>query len=747
MTRYAATVRDQYQRPIPGAQIYVYDTTGALVDLTDDLGAPLVNPVLSDDFGGFYFNVPNGEYSLTYVFEGRTVFREEVLIDPAPATSATAAAASAAAAAASAAMVLVGKVATFAISSLPAPDVPRIVFVTDAANTAGSGAGTLAYSDGSQWLDLSGATLTPATLVQRLPYGATAMWLVDAYSAAPSPHIPNAIATEAVSPNLMRYPRRSFAAAKGFYFHATATAVDGGVSDPYGGTEASTLVGTGNWKMIPNNPAGSFPAGEYTLCVNAKRNTGSDQAFAFTMDNGATRSAVKTATSAWQRFTYTFTLGAPVGAVNFGLVSSDGVAGADLQIIDFEIFAGAVDLGLGANNAAGHAYFGDSAYQTQTYAAGVKTNGYASVNLPLSIANTAFTFSALVNVTTAGGFNGMLSELNSYGPLTLHSVIASQGFTDVTASGFAFRNDILADTSIGSGAFSNIVFTPVVDGKYRQFTYTYSAGVLELWVNDVRMYRWEKTLSAYSFYNLWLNTINAANPAAHTLAGFTALWPRKLTNAEVRNAFTLNKERAAVSSVTVDSDTTDRILAIEGDSISEGAITYPGIYAGSFDSPSIWGSTWASSGSTIANLNQRAAAVDGVLPLNKNGRKFILSLLIGANDLAGYASAAQYITDLRAYCMARATAGWIVSLGTILPLDGDATHNSRRATVNADIIANPTLYGMTSGAAIFNFAGDAIMGPDNSRSVNPSHWTDGTHPNATGQAVLETIYRPVINAL
>ncbi len=632
------------------------------------------------------------------------------------------------------------------MATLPDPSVPRIVFVSDAANTAGSGAGTMAYSDGFQWLDLSGATLTPATLVQRLPYGATAVWLVDTYNAA-NPSIANAIATEAVSPNLMRYPRRSFAAAKGFYFHATATAVDGGVSDPYGGTEASTLVGTGNWKMIPNNPQGSFPAVQYTLCVNAKRNTGSDQPFAFTMDNGATRSAVKTATSVWQRFTYTFTLGAPVGAVNFGLVSSDGVAGADLQIIDFEIFAGAVDLGLGANNAAGHAYFGDSAYQTQTYAAGVKTNGYASVNLPLSIANTAFTFSALVNVTTAGGFNGMLSELNSYGPLTLHSVIASQGFTDVTASGFAFRNDILADTSIGSGAFSNIVFTPVVDGKYRQFTYTYSAGVLELWVNDVRMYRWEKTLSAYSFYNLWLNTINAANPAAHTLAGFTALWPRKLTNAEVRNAFTLNKERAAVSSVTVDSDTTDRILAIEGDSISEGAITYPGIYAGSFDSPSIWGSTWASSGSTIANLNQRAAAVDGVLPLNKNGRKFILSLLIGANDLAGYASAAQYITDLRAYCMARATAGWIVSLGTILPLDGDATHNSRRATVNADIIANPTLYGMTSGAAIFNFAGDAIMGPDNSRSVNPSHWTDGTHPNATGQAVLETIYRPVINAL
>lgn len=49
-------VRDKLQRPVEGAQVYVYDADNQLVALTDDSAAVLPNPVLTDELGWFYFN-------------------------------------------------------------------------------------------------------------------------------------------------------------------------------------------------------------------------------------------------------------------------------------------------------------------------------------------------------------------------------------------------------------------------------------------------------------------------------------------------------------------------------------------------------------------------------------------------------------------------------------------------------------------------------------------------------------------
>jgi hypothetical protein len=60
-------------------------------------------------------------------------------------------------------------------------------------------------------------------------------------------------------------------------------------------------------------------------------------------------------------------------------------------------------------------------------------------------------------------------------------------------------------------------------------------------------------------------------------------------------------------------------------------------------------------------LNNRAATLDSVIPPNKNGRKFILSVLIGHNDLVGGESTATFLTNLASYLDARRAWRWWVS--------------------------------------------------------------------------------------
>ena len=80
-------------------------------------------------------------------------------------------------------------------------------------------------------------------------------------------------------------------------------------------------------------------------------------------------------------------------------------------------------------------------------------------------------------------------------------------------------------------------------------------------------------------------------------------------------------------------------------------------------------------------------------------------------------------------------------LGTILPSTASG-FNTARNTVNTTL---RTWVG-THCDAIADFAADATMGPDAAAS-NATYYSDGTHPTAAGQVILETVIRSVINAL
>jgi hypothetical protein len=79
VSRYDDQVLDEFNRPVPGVSIYVYDDAGALDTLTADDASPLANPLTSDANGLFYFNAADGEKLLDFRFgfDGRTRYKQE----------------------------------------------------------------------------------------------------------------------------------------------------------------------------------------------------------------------------------------------------------------------------------------------------------------------------------------------------------------------------------------------------------------------------------------------------------------------------------------------------------------------------------------------------------------------------------------------------------------------------------------------------------------------------------------------
>jgi hypothetical protein len=84
VSRYDDQVLDEFNRPVPGVSIYVYDDAGALDTLTADDASPLANPVTSDADGRFYFNAVAGDKTLEFRFGGRLRYKQEVTVGPPP---------------------------------------------------------------------------------------------------------------------------------------------------------------------------------------------------------------------------------------------------------------------------------------------------------------------------------------------------------------------------------------------------------------------------------------------------------------------------------------------------------------------------------------------------------------------------------------------------------------------------------------------------------------------------------------
>jgi lysophospholipase L1-like esterase len=552
-----------------------------------------------------------------------------------------------------------------------------------------------------------------------LPSGAIGNWF--AFSATPRPHMLNEQSAGPVSANLFTAPRRLFNNTQ-LWQKTGATIVDEAATAPDGSNDASTLTAAGNW-FLSTRAFSNIPAGTYTLAVSAKRNTGSDQQFAFSGDNTATRSPAKTATSTWQRFSYTFTKGSPTSPAAFLLCSVDGSTGANIQICDFELFAGSSDLGPSVPS--GHLYLGTNAFDSRpAYASGavdLSGGSWGLVQFASNFSTAACTTLAVISKTAAGsGYHAWLSKVQNYLDFTAYSEINLAPYRGI-------GNTVVLDAA---GLWS------LLNRGYHVLTHRYDGTKSQLWLDDILLF--EATGGGTKdVRDLFSGIVSSTDlPAGFKLAQM-ALYDRALTAAEIRTAASAVKARAAGDGVTL--TFADRIFVAEGDSISAVDGAWPYLY-GPNASPAVLGNNIAVSGSTIADLEARAAQVDAMLPPNRTGRKFILTVLIGRNDLAALGVTA-WLAALSSYLDARRAAGWIVVLGTVLPATASG-FNALRNTANTTL---RTWTGVHCDALI-DFAANATMGPDAAAS-NATLYSDGTHPTSTGQANLEAIARPVLNAL
>jgi lysophospholipase L1-like esterase len=562
-----------------------------------------------------------------------------------------------------------------------------------------------------------------------MPAGALGIWYADQWDAATNA-VPNAVLGNALKTNLFRGSRRLFSNTS-VWLKSGITATDDAATAPDGSSDASTLVCTGNW-WIGTKASLTLAAGTYTVVANAMRNTGSDQSFAFSKDGTVTRSPTKTATDAWQRFSYTFTAASPFNISTIYLCSIDGSTAANLQVCDLELYAGASDLGPLSPD--GNLYLGaakgSASPSVSANVIDLTGQGYGFIQLPESHSLTNVTAMAVVSKTAAGsGYDGFLSKIQSYSDFS-----ALSGESNVARS--YIGGGSIQDQAAGLWSLLNV--------GYHMITHRYNGTARQIWLDDILLFSANASISAYTVRDFFVGIVNAFNLYSGLKINSLALYGSALTDDQIRTAYSVLSRKATANGLTMVTNT--RVLVAEGDSITEAAAGYPFLF-GPNASPAVLGNNKAVATSTIADLVNRATVVDAILPPSRGSRKFILSVLIGANDLATL-GAPTWLANLASYCDARRAAGWTVAVCTVLPRTS-APHNTARAIANTELrlwtTGGSTVPGIHADA-ICDFAADATMGPDAAAS-NVTYYSDGTHPTAAGQALLEPVYRAVINAL
>jgi len=577
--------------------------------------------------------------------------------------------------------------------------------------------------------------------------GASLLFYADQYDAV-NKAIPNAAQSSTpISANIYRASRRLFARIEFWARGGTATITDDAAAGPDGtDNDASTVDMSGAW-YIRASDSRSLPAGTYTVAVKAKRNTGSDQSFCFSKDNGATRSPVKVATASWQSFTYAFTLATPALISYVLLCSIDGVTAANLQIRDLELHPGDVSATWAPQAYVGHAYFGLTALDTRpAYAAGamdLSTGGYAFVQAAqnTTIGATGITAIGLVSRVAAGSaYQSFLSKVQASGDFTAASSI-SEIPVDFTQVKFA-------NAPAPYGLWSTL-------GKgYHCFAHRYDGVSRDFWLDDLRVAQKFTTVPDFSIRDFFLGAVDTPSQTSGYKLSIVGLWPRALTDAEIRTTVASFQARAAASGITATS--INRFVMFEGDSRTDSATQRWPYKFGPNAAPVLLASNFAIGGTHFTELNARIGQATGLPPPGGvgTGRKLIGVVgQMGANDLASYPGATDtiaaqnYANDMGIYTDALWAAGYTdVIVCTELPAlsSGVNVHNTRKTILNN---IYKTAYPGTHPVVISDFAADAIMGPDNSYSVNPTYWVDPTHQSLIGDDRFEAIIRPIINGI
>lgn len=627
------------------------------------------------------------------------------------------------------------------------------------------------------------------------PSGAIGLWHAETATTTTGgvPYVPNLMSVTPASDSYIYASRRLFN--DFIHWAAAGTITDNAVTGPDGLMEASTIVTSGSWEIFTRNPAtngsgiGNVPSGTYTLAVSLKSNSGSQTDLQFYNGNSGFVGSSFNITSSWARYTYTFTWAGGNLVVGIGNAS----AGNNIQICDFEMFAGSSDLGPVAK--AGHMYLGSGpgayipGYGSNTGYLDFATNpSIALTQFYNSVANPvgAFTVSMLVNCVNYPQLSNTGTSVFFQTPDST-SLVCYSYYNTTTGAAVALQVNGVSAASVVSGGglypSAGAWWSNLKGNGFHVITFHYDGTNYRIIYDDVVIVFF--TLSsppANPVIGDWVwSLFGGGQPGQEFKIAAIAYWDSALTLTQIYNV--VDTWIAKYSSFFTTGLHKYYAFA-EGDSITSGTgatYSYPqyvntlgeGTWPGSdFANENVFGANWSIGGSTIGSpgisfandfATYRTTNLLACLPpaSRMTGRTFAISLYFGQNDYQssqGFSldpTGALWITGTyEPYITSLTGVGGFnkVIVGTIFSPGGTGGSAETTDQFNWRTGANSYIYNFVTGGqanAIMDFNGNANLGAFQA-GTNGTYFnlSSTPHPSTLSQeTIMAPLYLTALNSV
>ena len=311
--------------------------------------------------------------------------------------------------------------------------------------------------------------------------------------------------------------------------------------------------------------------------------------------------------------------------------------------------------------------------------------------------------------------------------LQLHDVIPYPSFIFGSASAKSYVNKL-------------------TDGQWYVLAATYDGTKASFYINGVLMVQGASTVTnPVQFHQILLSNFNNSCCWPGKM-GYVSVYSIGHSATQIANNYKILKNMMLGRGVTNIPDI-NNLVVFEGDSLTadndSGVSSYvqPAVFA---ITPTIQARNLAVSGSGIPALVNRAAAVDAAVDLSRN--KNIFSVLIGTNDLLNGIGqdiptfTANFVAELKSYCLARKAAGWKVIAFTV-PNRAITGFDDIRTAANTLIKADNSFYD-----TLVDIAADSTIGTA-AAAYDTTYFFDGTHMTAAANAIVATYVDAAIEVL
>lgn len=438
----------------------------------------------------------------------------------------------------------------------------------------------------------------------------------------------------------------------------------------------------------------------HTFSIYVKSNTGASQTVR--LGNMSSPGGDQTVTTGWTQLSQTFTPAA--GSVLVGVANDAAHDGMDILIYGAQLELGS-SMGAYAPQAL-NLMLGLTA-QVDSFDPTWVADGleFGVSKFMKGISSAATTFS---HITLYGVFK---KEPGTDAPSFFEPILTSQPTPSPYGIIMESRDILNSGTSANStgpcfgfgftGHIVNAKNARIDDGDYHVFVGTYDGTNIKLYIDGVQCEQKAHTIASQTMHRFMLGCFEGNNSDATNYfpgtVGMLALYTDAHTSAQVRQNTTAMRGDMACRAIQMPVPT--KFIGVEGDSLPAGlgiaqAERWSWLLLQSI-TPTIQQWNDAVGGSTVATCTSRAAVFNQVIDAGVALNLLIIEL--GANDMSGSDTAAQFVANLKAYCIAQKAAGWNkIAIVPVLNRGDIVGFDAKRNTANSLIAGDPDF---TNGVA------------------------------------------------